>query len=62
MPGDVTAGGDYPHFSEAEMARRRAAMADQMAAAGVDDLVAYGADRSGGAVQWLTQWPVTREA
>ncbi|HSL26529.1 MAG TPA: M24 family metallopeptidase [Acidimicrobiia bacterium] len=28
----------------------------------VEGLLVYGADRSGSAVQWLTQWPVTREA
>jgi Xaa-Pro aminopeptidase len=33
-----------------------------MAAAGVDHLVVYGANRVGGAVQWLMQWPVTAEA
>jgi Xaa-Pro dipeptidase len=29
---------------------------------GVDRVILYGADRSGSAVQWLTGWPVTREA
>lgn len=28
----------------------------------VDGLLVYGADRSGSAVQWLAEWPVTREA
>lgn len=53
---------NYPRFSPAELARRRAALEDEMARSEVDTLVAYGADRSGSAVQWLTQWPVTREA
>jgi Xaa-Pro dipeptidase len=30
--------------------------------AGVDHVLAYGAARNGGAVQWLSQWPVTQEA
>lgn len=30
--------------------------------AGVNRVLLYGADRSGSAVQWLTGWPVTREA
>jgi len=44
------------------MARRWAAVAAVLEEAGVDALVVYGADRSGAMVQWLTQWPVTREA
>lgn len=52
----------YPRFSAGEMARREDALAAEMAVAGVDHVVLYGADRSGAAVQWLTQWPVTREA
>ncbi len=30
--------------------------------AGVTHLLVYGSDRSGSAVQWLSEWPVTREA
>jgi Xaa-Pro dipeptidase len=52
----------YPRFSGAEMARRRDALASLMAARGVSHLVLYGANRSGSAIQWLTGWPVTREA
>ena len=37
-------------------------MQDVMAAAGVAHLVAYGSERTGSAVQWLSEWPVTREA
>ena len=52
----------YPRFSDAEMARRRAAIEAAMAAHEVDHLLVYGANRSGSAVGWLTRWPVTREA
>lgn len=52
----------YPAFSPAEMQRRRLALECAMADAGVERLLLYGADRSGSAVQWLTGWPVTREA
>jgi Xaa-Pro aminopeptidase len=53
---------DYPRFSDAEMARRRAAIETLLAAAECDHLVVCGANRFGSAVQWLTQWPVTAEA
>ncbi len=53
---------EYPRYSAAEMARRRAAGEAALAAAGCDHLVFYGANRAGSAVQWLTQWPVTVEA
>ena len=52
----------YPRFSDAEIARRRAAIEDVMAEHGASHLVLYGANRFGSAVQWLTSWPVTREA
>ena len=52
----------YPRFSDAEMARRRDALAAEMDAAGASHAVVYGANRSGPAVGWLTRWPVTREA
>ena len=52
----------YPRFSQAEMARRREAVLETMGAAGVSHLVVYGADRSGTAVPWLTEWPTTQEA
>lgn len=51
-----------PPFSAAEMFRRRAALDAALAEAGVDAVVLYGANRAGSAVQWLTGWPVTREA
>ena len=53
---------EYPRFSDAEMARRRAAIEDLLGEAGVDHLVFCGANRFGSAVQWLTGWPVTTEA
>jgi Xaa-Pro aminopeptidase len=52
----------YPRFSDAEMTRRREALARELDAADVAHAVAYGANRSGPAVGWLTRWPVTREA
>jgi len=52
----------YPRFSDAEMARRRAALDAVMDAHEVEHLLVYGANRSGSAVGWLTRWPVTREA
>ena len=54
---------DQPkRFTAAEYQRRRAALEDAMADAGVDAAVLYGADRSGSAVGWLTGWQTTREA
>jgi Xaa-Pro dipeptidase len=52
----------YPSFSDAEMARRRAAVHAVLAQAECDHLVFCGANRAGSVVQWLTQWPVTAEA
>lgn len=49
-------------FSDEEISRRRTALAAVAAEAGVDHVLLYGANRSAGAVTWLTQWPVTREA
>jgi Xaa-Pro dipeptidase len=51
-----------PRFSPEEMGRRRQVLDDALELAGVDAVVLYGANRSGSAVQWLTGWPVTREA
>jgi Xaa-Pro dipeptidase len=53
---------EYPRFSDTEMARRRTAIEALMAKTGVDHLVFCGLNRTGSAVQWLTQWPVTAEA
>ncbi|HEY3428933.1 MAG TPA: hypothetical protein VGK83_09720, partial [Acidimicrobiia bacterium] len=52
----------YPRFSNEELARRRQAVVELMEAAGVSHLIAYGAERVGSAVPWLTDWPVTTEA
>jgi Xaa-Pro dipeptidase len=52
----------YPRFSEAEMTRRRDALAAELEAADAAHAVVYGANRAGPAVGWLTRWPVTREA
>jgi Xaa-Pro dipeptidase len=52
----------YPRFSEVELERRRAALADALAESGVEHALIYGANRTGSAVGWLTRWPVTREA
>jgi len=44
------------------MQRRREAVAAVLSEAEVEHLVVYGANRAGSGVQWLTRWPVTREA
>lgn len=44
------------------MQRRAAALDAVMAEAGASHVVVYGANRAGSGVQWLTGWPVTREA
>jgi Xaa-Pro dipeptidase len=49
-------------FSPAERARRRAALDAALDTAGVEHVLLYAANRAGSAVQWLTGWPVTREA
>ncbi len=52
----------YPAFTAVEMERRRLALASMLKRRGIDHALVYGADRSGSAIQWLTGWPVTREA
>lgn len=52
----------YPRFSAAEMQRRRAMLGELMAAAGVDHVLLYGANRSGNAVPYFAHWPTTAEA
>lgn len=49
-------------FTPAELRSRRDRLWDAAAELGVDTVVAYGANRFGSAVPWLTTWPVTREA
>jgi Xaa-Pro aminopeptidase len=53
---------EYPRFSDAEMARRRAALVHVMDEAGVDHLLMCGEQRAGTGVGWLTSWPTTVEA
>ena len=53
---------EYPRFSDAEMARRRSALARVMAEAEVDHLLVCGEQRAGTGVGWLTSWPATVEA
>jgi Xaa-Pro dipeptidase len=53
---------EYPRFSDAEMARRRAALAQVMEKAGIDHLLMCGEQRAGTGVGWLTSWPTTVEA
>ncbi|HEV7207665.1 MAG TPA: M24 family metallopeptidase [Mycobacteriales bacterium] len=52
----------FAGFTVTELLRRRSALEAVLAQAGVAHAVLYGANRSGSAVSWLTQWPVTREA
>jgi len=56
------AAGAYDHFSDAEMDRRARAIDAMLEANELGCAVLYGAERSGSAVQWATEWPVTREA
>jgi len=51
-----------PEFSDAEIACRRRQVDELAARHDLDAIVAYGANRFGSAVPWLTGWPVTREA
>jgi Xaa-Pro dipeptidase len=53
---------EYPRFSDAEMARRRAALLQVMERAGADHLLVCGEQRAGSGVGWLTSWPTTVEA
>ena len=54
--------GLYPRFSDKELAKRSRSSLEMMEAAGVSHLVAYGAEKVGSAIPWLTEWPVTTEA
>jgi Xaa-Pro dipeptidase len=53
---------EYPRFSDAEVARRRAALLRVMEQAGADHLLVCGEQRAGTGVAWLTGWPATIEA
>jgi Xaa-Pro dipeptidase len=52
----------HPRFSEEEMRRRHEALLAASGEAGVSRVLVVGVNRTGTAVQWLTGWPVTREA
>ncbi len=52
----------YPRFSEPEMRSRRERLAGCLGEHKLDRVVVYGSTGAGYAVQWLTGWPVTREA
>ena len=54
--------GAFAGFTEAEMRRRRREIEAVLEREELDHVLVYGANRSGSAVSWLTQWPVTREA
>jgi Xaa-Pro dipeptidase len=53
---------EYPRFSDAEYARRHAALAQVMRKSDVDHLLLVTDHRSGNAPQWVTGWPGTVEA
>jgi Xaa-Pro dipeptidase len=53
---------EYPRFSDAEYARRQAALGDVMQKHAVDHLLVVSNNRAGNATQWLTAWPGTVEA
>ena len=53
---------EYPRFSDAEYARRRAALADVMGKHDCDHLLVITDHRAGNAPQWVTGWPGTVEA
>lgn len=50
---------EFPTFSDAEMTRRRSAVAELMTQAGAKAVLFSGGDRKGSATQWLTGWPST---
>lgn len=53
---------ETPRFSDAEYARRQAALDALMQQHGVDHLLVVSSNRAGNATQWLTGWPGTVEA
>jgi Xaa-Pro dipeptidase len=53
---------DFPCFSEAEMSARHAKTHALMESEGLDGLLVYGAGRFASEIQWLTDWPGSREA
>lgn len=59
---DITFIDGHPAFSPEEMASRRERLLDAAEEYGVSCVLLVGAERAGTAIQWLTGWPVTREA
>ena len=59
---DALLADDLPRFSPAEHARRRDWLLEQLADHNLDRVIVYGANRAGSAIDWLSGWPVTREA
>jgi Xaa-Pro aminopeptidase len=55
-------GEPYPRFSDVEMKRRDALLAQMMAAHHLDALIVAEFMRAGTATSWITGWPVTAEA
>ncbi len=53
---------EYPRFSDAEYARRHAALGGVMEKHGCDHLLVVTDHRTGNAPQWITGWPGTVEA
>lgn len=53
---------EYPRFSDAEYARRHAALSGVMDKHGCDHLLVVTDHRAGNAPQWVTGWPGTAEA
>ena len=53
---------EFPRFSDAEYARRHAALAEAMQQHDVDHLLVVTDHRAGNAPQWVTGWPGTVEA
>ena len=53
---------EYPRFTDAEYARRHAALGAAMEKHGCDHLLVITDHRAGNAVQWVTGWPGTNEA
>lgn len=53
---------NYPRFSTEEMARRRLAIESLIHEYELDAILVYGSNRAGSAIQWICEWPVTREA
>src|SRR5215470_3760921 len=53
---------NYPRFSDAEYARRHAALGKVMQSAGIDHVVIVSAQNVGNATRWMTGWPGTTQA